>query len=276
MPPLKLYYLAAEVAPFSETYQLASFSRKFTNRLHLKTDIDIRVSQPKYGFVSERKYILREVIRLKDIPVIFNNEKHIINMKSAFIPETRVQVYFIENNSLYKQLPDLIYKARNGRVFSDIDARFSFFNKAALDTLQSLFWAPDIIICNDWQTSLVPTLLKEQFAGKDFYSNIKSVYMIHSINNYRKFSISAYNMLDIEPIQSGRQIDNHIQAMEHADLTIALNYESEKLMDQLKKQKSLLEKFESTNHIIIDVPKKTNREVWDNIANTVESACRNL
>ena len=100
--------------------------------------------------------------------------------------------------------------------------------------------------------------------------------MIHSINNYRKFSKSAYNMLDIEPSQSGRQIDNHIQAMEHADLTIALNYESEKLMDKLKKQKNLLEKLESTNHIIIDVPKKTNREVWDNIANTIENACRDI
>jgi len=276
MPPLKLYYLASEVAPFSETYQLASFSRKFTNILHLKTDIDIRVSQPKYGFVSERKYILREVIRLKDIPIIFNSEKHIINMKSAFIPETRVQVYFMENNSLYKPLPELIYKARNGRVFSDIDARFSFFNKAALDTLQLLFWAPDIIICNDWQTSLVPTLLKEQFVQEDFYSNIKSVYMIHSINNYRKFSTSVYNMLDIKPTQDGKVIDNHIQAMEHADLTIALNYESEKLMDKMKKQKNLLNQFESTNHIIIDVPKKTNKEVWDNIANIIESACRNL
>ena len=197
-------------------------------------------------------------------------------MKSAFIPETRVQVYFIENNLLYKQLPDLIYKARNGRVFSDLDTRFSFFNKAALDTLKSLFWAPDIIICNDWQTSLVPTLLKEQFVQEVFYSKIKSVYMIHSINNYRKFSKSAYNMLDIDPSQSGKQIDAHIQAMEHADLTIALNYESEKLMDKLKNQKNLLDKFESTNHIIIDVPKKTNSEDWENIANTIESACRNL
>ena len=276
MLPLKLYYLAAEVAPFSETYQLASFSRKFTNRLHLKDDIDIRVSHPKYGFISERKYILREVIRLKNIPVVFANETHIINMKSAFIPETRVQVYFMENNSLYKELPDLIYKARNGRIFSDIDARFSFFNVAALDTLQSLFWTPDIIICNDWQTSLIPTLLKEQYVKEEFYSKIKSVYMIHSINNYRKFSKSAYNMLNIEPSQSGKQIDNHIQAMEHADLTIALNYESEKLMDKLNNQKALLDKFESTNHIIIDVPKKTNREIWENIANTVESACRNL
>ena len=276
MPPLKLYYLTAEVSPFSETYQLASFSRKITNRLHLKTDVDIRVSIPKYGFISERKYILREVIRLKDIPVIFNNEKHIINMKSAFIPDTRVQVYFMENNSLYKQLPELIYKARNGRVFSDIDARFSFFNKAALDTLQSLFWTPDIIICNDWQSSLVPTLLKEQFVQEAFYSNIKSVYVIHSIDDYRKFSKSAYNMLDIEPSQSGKHIDTHIQAMEHADLTIVLNYESDKLMNKLNNQRNLLAKFESTNHIIIDVPKKTNREVWDNISNSIESACRNL
>ena len=39
MPPLKLYYLAAEVTPFSETYQLAPFSRKLTNRLHLKKDV---------------------------------------------------------------------------------------------------------------------------------------------------------------------------------------------------------------------------------------------
>ena len=77
-------------------------------------------------------------------------------------------------------------------------------------------------------------------------------------------------------VANQKQIDNHIEAMEHADLTILMNYESEKLMDKLKKQKKLLDKFESTKHIIIDIPKKTNREVWDNIANTIETACRNL
>ena len=69
---LKLFYLTAEIAPFCESYSLANFSRKFTNRLNLKNDVDIRVSQPKYGYVSERKYILREVIRLRDLPIIFN------------------------------------------------------------------------------------------------------------------------------------------------------------------------------------------------------------
>ena len=276
MPPLKLYYLSAEVAPFSETYELASFSRKITSKLHDKTDVDIRVSQPKYGYVSERKYILREVIRLKDIPVVFNEEQHIINMKSCFIPETRVQVYFMENNPLYKSLPELIYKARNGRVFSDIDERFAFFSMAAIDTLTSLFWAPDVFICNDWQTSFIPTLLREQFKQEEFYSNMKSVYLIHSVNNYRKYSQSTYDMLGITPNESGKLVDNHIMAIENSDLTIAINYESSQLLDKMKKQKKLFETFESNNSMVLDIPNKTNLAVWKEASNTIESACRKL
>jgi len=276
MPPLKLYYLSAEVAPFSETYELASFSRKITSKLHNKTDVDIRVSQPKYGYVSERKYILREVIRLKDIPVVFNEKQHIINMKSCFIPETRVQVYFMENNPLYKSLPDLIYKARNGRVFSDIDERFAFFSMAAIDSLTSLFWAPDVFICNDWQTSLIPTLLQQKFKYEEFYANMKSVYLIHSVNNYRNYSKSTYDMLGITPNESGKLIDNHMRAIENSDLTIAINYESSKLMDKMMKQKKLFDAFESNNSMVIDIPKKSNREVWKETANTIESACKKL
>ena len=276
MPPLKLYYLSAEVAPFSETYELASFSRKITSKLHDKDDIDIRVSQPKYGYVSERKYILREVIRLRDIPVIFNEEKHVINMKSCFIPETRVQVYFMENNPLYKILPELIYKARNGRIFSDIDERFAFFALSAIDTLTSLFWAPDIFICNDWQTSFVPILLRERFKQEEFYSNMKSVYIIHSINDYRKYSKHTYDMLGLTPGESGKLVDNHICAIENADLTIAMNYESSNLMENMKKQKKLFAAFESNNSMIIDIPKKSNREVWKETANTIESVCKKL
>ena len=276
MAPLKLYYLSAEVAPFSETYELATFSRKITSKLHDKEDVDIRVSQPKYGYVSERKYILREVIRLKDIPVMFNEEKHIINMKSCFIPETRVQVYFLENNPLYKSLPDLIYKARNGRIFSDIDERFAFFALSAIDTLTSLFWAPDVFICNDWQTSFLPILLREQYKQEEFYSNMKSVYIIHSVNDYRKYSKKTYDMLGLTPGESGKLIDNHICAIENADLTIAMNYESSKLMDKMMKQKKLFDAFESNNSMVIDIPKKSNREVWKETANTIESACKKL
>ena len=276
MAPLKIYYLSSEVAPFSGTYDLASFSRKITSRLHDEQDIDIRVSQPKYGYVSERKYILREVIRLKDIPVEFNNERHIINMKSCFIPETRVQVYFMENNPLYKSLPDLIYKARNGRVFSDLDEKFAFFSFAAIDTLTSLFWAPDIFICNDWQTSLVPVLLKEKFKKEEFYSKMKSVYVIHSVDDYRNYSRSIYENLNLSSSDSGKLLDNHIQAIENADLTIVINYESSKIMDKIKKNKQLYKAFESNNSQVVDVPKETNSQIWKDVSKSIELACRKL
>ena len=92
---LKLFYFTTEIAPFANTSLLSKYSVDVP--LSLQTaGHDIRTILPKYGFVSERKYILREVIRLREIPFDFNEEGQIVSAKSAFIPKTRVQVYFLE------------------------------------------------------------------------------------------------------------------------------------------------------------------------------------
>ena len=71
----KILFLTSEISPFCETYQLADFSKKFSTLINNSDDFDIRTSQPKYGFISERKYILREVIRLKEVSINFSNLK---------------------------------------------------------------------------------------------------------------------------------------------------------------------------------------------------------
>ena len=59
---LKLFFLTTEIEPFASTSHLGKFSVDIP--LALQTvEHDIRTIIPKYGFVSERKYILREVIR---------------------------------------------------------------------------------------------------------------------------------------------------------------------------------------------------------------------
>ena len=100
-PKKKILFLTTEISPFTETYQLAEFSKKFSNYINDDEDYDIRISQPKYGFISERKYILREVIRLKEVPINFNGKERIMSIKSAFIPNTRVQVYFLLDKRNY-------------------------------------------------------------------------------------------------------------------------------------------------------------------------------
>ena len=220
MAPMKLFYLTSELAPFSQTSNLAIFSRKISTILHNKDDIDIRLTKPKYGFISERKYILREVIRLKDMPIIFNNKERLANLKSAFIPESRVQVYFIEDEKYFKPLPELLYKARNGRTYSDNDERFALFAKIALDTLKKLYWPPDYIICNDWQMSMVPQLLKECYIEDDFYKNIKVISLIHSIDDNRFYSSSSFTKVGLTKYPNSKRIDNMIQSINFSDLSV--------------------------------------------------------
>ena len=76
----KIFFLSSEIAPFSETYYVSEFTKRFCSYMHLQPDTDIRLNQPKFGYISERKYILREVIRLKDMSLDFNGEENLVNL----------------------------------------------------------------------------------------------------------------------------------------------------------------------------------------------------
>jgi len=276
MAPLKLFYVASEVAPFAETSTVATFSQRFSSILNDRTDVDIRLTKPKYGFISERKYVLREVIRLKEIPVNFGGEDRIVSMKSAFIPETRVQIYFMEDEQYFKPLPELIYKARNGRVFKDNDERFALFSRVALDTLKRLFWAPDVLICNDWQMSFIPRLLKEQYRGDPFYANMKSAFFLHTLDDYRMFSKDSYGKLDLAPEGKGKYLDNVKSAIEYADYVVAVNDEKGSLMDDLIGNKEINKIFKQSEHMVVDLPKNASKSVWVDAANDIEAALRKI
>ena len=79
----KLYYLTTEIIPFANVTPLAEFSTKVPLALQGKGH-DIRTIIPKYGYVSERKYILREVIRLREIPFEFDGEEKVASAKNSY------------------------------------------------------------------------------------------------------------------------------------------------------------------------------------------------
>ena len=180
----KIYFSTTEIIPFANVSSLAEFSTNVPLQLQ-ELGHDIRTILPKYGFISERKYILREVIRLREIPFEFRGEEEIASAKSAFIPKTRVQVYFLENEYWFKPLTNLLYKSKNGRVLIDNSERYAYYSKAVISTLPHLFWVPDIFVCNGWQSALIPTIYKSEYEGKnEFYNNIKTVLVIHDLDEY--------------------------------------------------------------------------------------------
>ncbi|MFQ6612003.1 MAG: glycogen/starch synthase [Fidelibacterota bacterium] len=231
---LKLFYLTTEITPFANTSLLGDFSVKVP--LSLQTmGHDVRTMIPKYGFVSERKYILREVIRLREIPFEFDGGKVISSAKSAFIPKTRVQVYFLEDQNWFKPLTNLLYKAKNGRVLSDNDIRYAFFNKAAIATLPHLFWKPDIILCNGWQSTFVPGIYKQLYEKDAFYRDIKTVMLVHSVDEYANFHPEAFEKAGINLPSStkGEFINGFEAAAPYVDLIITLNTPSNNVKEEL-------------------------------------------
>ena len=237
----KLYFLTTEIIPFADVTSLADFSTKIPLALQEKGH-DIRTVIPKYGYVSERKYILREVIRLREIPFEFNGEDRVASAKSAFIPKTRVQVYFLEDDEWFKPLSNLIYKSKNGRVLADNGERYGYFAKAVLSTLPHLFWSPDIFICNGWQSAMVPGIYKKSFDGiSDFYKNIQTIMIIHEIDEYCKVSRSDLEKADV-PIHNslkGDEVDLYDLASYDATAIIIMDKPSNNISKELLKQKGL-------------------------------------
>ncbi len=156
MNQLKIWYISSEVYPFAKTSILGDITGSFPKSIKTKNH-EIRVIMPKYKTINERKYILREVIRLRDIPVTIDGETKIVNVKSAFLPDSKVQIYFVEIQDYFGRV-GLYTDNKTGKEYADNAQRFAYFCKAALETLKILSWKPDIIHCNDWQTVFCPDL----------------------------------------------------------------------------------------------------------------------
>ncbi|MFW9951252.1 MAG: glycogen synthase, partial [Candidatus Thorarchaeota archaeon] len=196
MNQFKVWYLASEVSPFAKTGGLGDVTGAFPKALKSNNQ-EIRVIMPKYKSINERKYVLREVIRLKDIPVTINNITRTINVKSAFLPDSKVQIYFVEIPEYFGR-SGLYTDASTGKDFTDNAERFAFFCKGALETLKILSWRPDIIHCNDWQSALIPYYLHTVYKNDDFLKGIKTIFTIHNLSYQGIFKKSVAQNLEIE------------------------------------------------------------------------------
>jgi len=268
----KIFYLTTEITPFASTSPLGEFSAKVPLALQGKGH-DIRTMIPKYGFVSERKYILREVIRLREIPFTFEGQDQMVSAKSAFIPKTRVQVYFLEHDEWFKPLNNLLYKAKNGRVLSDNDMRSAFFSTSALASLPHLFWSPDIVVCNGWQTSLVPLVHRDIYSKDSFYKNINTVMVIHAVDEYSTFSRAAYEAAGVQVPKElkGDTLNCYEVAAYSADRVIIFDTPSNKNSETLMKLKGMKANGDKVDIITWDDDETPDfNTIADGVENSIE------
>ncbi|MCH8272232.1 MAG: glycogen/starch synthase [Candidatus Marinimicrobia bacterium] len=245
---MKIFLISPEVSPFAQTGIISQFSRNFPICM-LEDKHDIRLIMPKYPFVSDRKYTLREVIRLKEIPVEWGSETKISSIKSGFIPESKVQVYFLQESEMFAGMDERIYKSKGARnVLRGLDIRFTFFVKSALESLKFLHWQPDLIHCCGWTSALAPLMLQTIYSDDPFYKDIKVVFSLFSSKEASSYSAESLESAKIEVDQelSGNLLidkkgnfSSYLAGIKYSDSTIIFSNSKENVMKDLKSNTNL-------------------------------------
>jgi starch synthase len=178
---LNILFVSSEVEPFAKTGGLADVSSALPKAIK-ELGHEIRIMMPRYRFISERKFKLHDIIRLKEIPIPVGQGIEVGNVKSSFISNVKekVQVYFLDNAKYFGR--DGIYQSPASKTdYKDNDERFIFFCRGTIETLRKLGWQPDIIHCNDWQTGLIPAYIRTLYARDEFFKSVKILFTIHNM-----------------------------------------------------------------------------------------------
>src|SRR4028118_822486 len=98
----RILFIANEMSPYLE---LTEFS-EVVNKLAIKandSNWEVRCIMPRFGSINERRHRLHEVVRLSGLNVSVDRSEFPLQIKVASLPNARLQIYFLENEDLFKR-----------------------------------------------------------------------------------------------------------------------------------------------------------------------------
>ena len=192
----RILFIANEMSPYLELTEFA----ETVNKLAIKSNdngFEVRCIMPRFGVINERRHRLHEVVRLSGINVSVDNDDYPLQIKVASLNNARLQVYFLENEDLFKR--KYIFHDEKEKWFDDNSLRTVFFCKGALETVKKFGWPPDIIHCSGWMTALIPFYLKTVYKKEPVFAHSKVVYTIGQNTFKEKLGADFTKVANIHP-----------------------------------------------------------------------------
>ena len=174
-----ILFVASECVPFIKTGGLADVVGSLP-KYFPKEYFDVRVVIPKYAGIKEQ--FRNQMQYVTNFYMDLNWRQQYVGIFE--MEYEGIKFYFIDNeehfggSTPYAGMP------------WDLE-KFAYFSKAALSILPTIGFRPDLIHCHDWQTGMIPALLKIQYAQFPFYQDMKTVYTIHNLQYQGVFPIKA-------------------------------------------------------------------------------------
>jgi len=182
---MDVLFVSSEVAPWSKTGGLGDVAgalpRALASRGHT-----VSVVTPRYGSIDPEKEGLRPI----EGAIQVRGERAML-----WVREGPVSVYFVEHERFFGSRRGL-YGDPHGD-YSDNPERFAFLARAALAVPAALGFSPRIVHCNDWQTGLLPFLLRQEHARDPAVGRARTVFTIHNLAYQGVFSKDVVPVLGL-------------------------------------------------------------------------------
>ena len=257
MKKKRILYVSHEMAPYMPSSDIADIARKMPETLQGKGN-EIRAFMPRYGLINERRHRLHEVVRLSGINIMIGDNDNPLIIKVASLQPARMQVYFLDNEDYFHRKATL--RDAKGDLYADNDERMIFYCKGVLETVLKLGWAPDVVHCQGWFTSLIPMYIKKIYGDNPIFKNSKVVYSAYgpefSESLDAGFATKArcddMTAADLEPFLPGTQLALEKGAAYYADGVIMGNATvNPELSDYVMMQnnKAMLQYQDDMNHV---------------------------
>jgi starch synthase len=109
-----------------------------------------------------------------------------------------MQIYFIDNDDYFQR--KYMFRDKNNKFFKDNDERAVFFSRGVIETVKKLGWAPDLIHCHGWMTSLVPLYIKRAYKDNPLFTDTRVVLSVYDDDFEEALNKDAANKIKLDGI----------------------------------------------------------------------------
>lgn len=169
MNSMRLLFAATECAPFFKSGGLGDVLGALPKEL-AKKGHEVRVVLPYFVQQVPEKF-KADLVDVTQFTVKVGWREEYCGIKE--LVKDGVTYYFIDSLKYFDR--DSLYG------FNDDAERFAFFQLAAIEMMEKVDYIPDVFHVNDWQTAVIPVLLKDKYQWKKDLKNIKTILTIHNI-----------------------------------------------------------------------------------------------
>lgn len=203
----KILYVSQQISPFIQESNALADTCRLLPLAVAESGHQVRIFTPRYGLVNERRNQLHEVIRLSGMNLIISDNDHQLIIKVASVPNSRQQVYFVDNEDFFKRKA-IERNPETGAFFEDNDQRAMFFARGVLETVKKLRWAPECIHLHGWMCYFIPAYLKYYFKDDPIFSNIKFILSLYDTDVFSEsLDSTLFEKLKTEKMFKGTEAD---------------------------------------------------------------------